>query len=343
MASVQRSGGKINAYAAMGTAQRLEPYDYVPNDIGPNDIEVTVSHCGVCHTDLHLTNNDWGISSYPFVPGHEIIGHVSQLGSDAHRLKVGQRVGVGWLAGACFACEQCTSGHDNLCVNGQPTCVGREGGYGAHVRVDSRFAFPIPEGLSSEAAAPLFCAGITVFNPLIRHVRANTRLGVIGIGGLGHLALQYGRALGCHVTAFSASPGKANEAKRLGADDFVNTAAPGALKAYASTCDFLLSTGTADIPWNDYVSVLRPGGKLCIVGVPSGDVRITAFPFILGQKSLVSSVVGSRAEIHDMLEFSARHKIAPQVEVYPMKDVNSVFERLAANQVRYRAVLTNKH
>jgi len=343
MPSVEGSGGRIDAYAAIHSGRQLERYRYEPKDLAPNDIEIAVSHCGMCHTDLHLANNDWGITAYPFVPGHEIVGAVSQLGSTVQGLKLGQRVGVGWLAGACSVCDQCSSGQDNLCLNGQPTCVGHEGGYGTHVRVDSRFAFPIPDGLSSEVAAPLFCAGITVFSPLMRHVRANMRVGVIGIGGLGHLALQYGRALGCHVTAFSTSAGKGNEAKRFGADEFVHTATPDALKPRASTCDFILSTVTAGLPWNDYLSLLRPGGKLCIVGVPDGDVSISPFPFILGQKTLVSSVVGSRAEIRTMLEFSARHKIAPQVEVFPMHDVNSVFDRLAANKMRYRGVLTNHH
>jgi uncharacterized zinc-type alcohol dehydrogenase-like protein len=205
MNSVQRSRETIGAYAALGIGQPLQPYRYAPKELAPNDVEIAVTHCGMCHTDLHLANNDFGISAYPFVPGHEIVGHVSQLGSAARAVSLGQRVGVGWLAGACFACDQCDAGKDNICPSGQPTCVGHEGGYATHVRVDARFAFPIPEALPSETAAPLFCAGITVFAPLIRHATGKSRVGVIGIGGLGHLALQYARALGCHVTAFSTS------------------------------------------------------------------------------------------------------------------------------------------
>jgi len=209
------------------------------------------------------------------------------------------------------------------------------------VRLDARFAFAIPEALSSEAAAPLFCGGITVFAPLIRHATGNSRVGVVGIGGLGHLALQYGRALGCHVTAFSASAGKAAEAKRFGAHEFVDTSVSGALKARARTCDVLLSTASTDISWNDYLALLRPGGKLCILGVPQRDVEFAALPLILAEQSLVMSPVGSRSEIKAMLDFSARHGIVPQVEVFPMEEVNDVLKRLAANQVRYRAVLTN--
>jgi uncharacterized zinc-type alcohol dehydrogenase-like protein len=167
-------------------------------------------------------------------------------------------------------------------------------------------------------------------------------LGVIGIGGLGHLALQYGRALGCHVTAFSSSPAKVEEAKQFGADEFVATEKPGALEAHANSCDFLLSTVTADVPWKEYLAVLRPGGKLCIVGVPEHDMQIPALPLILGQKSVVSSVVGSRSEIQIMLEFSARHRIAPQIEIFPMDQVNRAIDRLRTNQMRYRAVLTNE-
>ena len=335
------SGEAIAAYAAFGVGQPMQPYRYVPRELGPNDVEIAVSHCGMCHTDLHLTNNDFGISTYPFVPGHEIVGHVSQLGSAARGVTLGQRVGVGWLASACFACDQCDVGKDNVCLNGQPTCVGHEGGYATHVRVDARFAFPIPESLSSAEAAPLFCGGITVFAPLIRHATGKSRVGVIGIGGLGHLALQYARALGCHVTAFSTTPRKAAEARRFGADEFVDTSRVGELQARARTCDVLLSTASTDIPWNDYLALLRPGGTLCILGVPQREVQFAALPLILAGQSIVMSPVGSRSEIKAMLEFSARHGIVPQVEVFPMHQVNDVVQRLATNQLRYRAVLAN--
>ena len=341
MTHVRSSETTISAYAALEAGRPLQAYRYIPRELGPNDVEIAVSHCGICHTDLHLTNNDFGISSYPLVPGHEIVGHVAQVGGHARTLAVGQRVGVGWWAGACFTCDQCDSGHDNSCPKALPTCVGHEGGYATHVRVDERLAFPIPDALSSEAAAPLFCAGITVFAPLLEHARATSRVGVIGIGGLGHLALQYARAFGCHVTAFSGSAAKASEAKRFGAHEFVSTSAPDALKAHAGSCDLLLATVSADIPWKDYLPMLKAGGKLAVLGVPPHDVQFAALPLILGRQSIVMSPVGSRSEIKAMLEFSARHRIVPQVEVFPMKEVNKVFRRLADNQVRYRAVLTN--
>jgi uncharacterized zinc-type alcohol dehydrogenase-like protein len=341
MNAVANAARTISAFAALKVGQPLEPYRYLPKELGPNDVEIAVTHCGMCHTDLHLTNNDFGISTYPLVPGHEIIGHVSALGSAVQALTMGQRVGVGWLAGACFACDQCDAGHDNTCPRGQPTCVGHEGGYATHVRVDGRLAFPIPDALPSEAAAPLFCGGIAVFAPLLRYANGVSRVGVIGIGGLGHLGLQYARALGCHVIAFSTSADKASEAQRFGAHEFVNTSARGALQNHASTCDLLLSTVSTDIAWKEYLPLLRPGGMLVILGVPNRDVQFAALPLILARQSIVMSPVGSRSEIKAMLDFSARHRIFPQVEVFPMKEVNAVFERLAANQVRYRAVLTN--
>lgn len=331
----------ISAYAALEAGQPLLPYQYTPKTLGALDVEIKITHCGMCHTDLHLVNNDFGISAFPLVPGHEIVGVVSQRGTSVTDLTVGERVGVGWLAGADFTCEQCQSGRDNLCVNGQPTCLGREGGYAQYIRVDSRLTFAIPDALPSEYAAPLLCAGITVFAPLLRHhVSAATRLGVIGIGGLGHLALQYGRALGCQVTAFSSSPDKEAEARQFGADKFVNTSAGGALADAVNSCDFLLSTVTADMPWAEYLNVLRPDGKLCIVGVPDADIKLSVLQMIMGQKSVLTSIIGSRSEIRAMLDFSARHQIRPQIEVFPMSDVNTALRRIADNSIRYRAVLT---
>ena len=332
----------IRAYAVTAVGRPLEPYEFVPRPLAPMEVEIAVTHCGMCHTDLHLAQDDFGITPFPLVPGHEVVGAVVQVGSAVAELHVGQRVGVGWLAGADFTCRQCLVGLDNMCASGQPTCVGHEGGYADRLRADARLAFPIPEPLASEHAAPLLCAGITVFAPLLRHVRAIDRVGVIGIGGLGHLALQYARAMGCHVTAFSTSPDKEAEARRFGAHDFAATGADGALAARAGTCDFLLYCATADLPWADYLGVLRPGGKLCLVGFPASKaLDVSVIPLIFGQKSVLASGIGSRAEMQAMLEFSALHRIVPKVEVHPMREVNTVLERLARNEVRYRAVLTN--
>lgn len=331
----------VDAYAATAAGARLEPYRFRAKPLRPMDVAIEITHCGVCHSDLHFINNDFGISAYPLVPGHEVVGEVVELGSEVKQLRVGQRVGVGFLAGADFTCEQCAEGRDNFCENWEPTCLGREGGFARRMVADSRLAFPIPEAIASEHAAPLMCAGVTVFAPLLRYANGATRVGVIGIGGLGHLAVQYARALGCHVTAFTTSADKEAEARELGAHHVVNTSEPGALAARAGSCDLLLCTVSADLPWNDYLAVLRRNGKLCLLGFPEHEVSLAAVPFVFAQRSLVSSGIGSRLEITRMLDFSALHGIRPQVELFPMREVNSALERLRTNDVRYRAVLVN--
>jgi uncharacterized zinc-type alcohol dehydrogenase-like protein len=329
----------VNAYAATGAGGRLEPYRFPVRELRPMDVEIEVTHCGICHTDLHLIDDDFGLSTFPLVPGHEVVGAVIRVGSAVTSLRAGQRVGVGFLAGADFTCEQCASGADNFCLNWEPTCIGREGGFAERLVADSRLAFPIPDSIASEHAAPLMCAGVTVFAPLLRYASGVTRLGVVGIGGLGHLALQYGRAMGCHVTAFTSTPGKETEARDLGAHEVVDTGRPGAVAARADSCDLLLCTVTADLPWNEYVGVLRRNGKLCLLGFPEHDLSLSAVPLVFFQRSVVASGIGSRWEIQKMLEFSARHDIHPQVEIFPAREVNAALERLRKNEARYRVVL----
>jgi uncharacterized zinc-type alcohol dehydrogenase-like protein len=279
------------------------------------------------------------MTAFPFVPGHEIVGEVARVGSGVTLLSPGQRVGVGFLAGADFTCDECGAGRDNMCENWEPTCLGRPGGFASRVVADSRLAFPIPDAIASEHAAPLMCAGVTVFAPLQRYATASSRVGVIGIGGLGHLALQYANAFGCRVTAFTTTPEKAAEAKTLGAHTVVDVSKPGTLAAQANSCDLLLCTAVSDVPWNEYVGVLRRNGKLCVLGIPAHDLSLSAIPLIFFQKSVVTSGIGSRREMREMLDFSARHGINPQVEVFPMSEVNTALERLSRNAVRYRAVL----
>ncbi len=330
----------IHAYAALRAGAPLEPYQFAANSLGPLDVEIAVSHCGICHSDLHLIDDEWGVSSYPLVPGHEIIGRVSRLGTQVAHLRAGQRVGVGWLAGSCMNCEQCLAGNENLCRQGRPTCVGRHGGYASAVIVDARFALALPDALKSEFAAPLLCAGITVFAPLRRQrLKENARVGIVGLGGLGHLALQFARAMGYCVTAFSTSANKQVEARGFGADRFVDTSVAGALGAEASSCDFILSTVSADLPWPDYLNLLKPNGHLCIVGAAPGELRLPIFPLIEAQKSVGGSAVGSNGEIAEMLQFAAAHEVVPRIEYFTLKDVNDALARLRANQMRYRAVL----
>jgi uncharacterized zinc-type alcohol dehydrogenase-like protein len=225
----------------------------------------------------------------------------------------------------------------------RPTCVGRQGGYASRVRVDARFAAPIPDSLPSESAAPLLCAGTTVFAPLSRRgPKKNSRVGIIGLGGLGHLAVQFARAMDCAVTIFSSTASKEKEAREFGADHFVDVRRQGALAAEKNTCDFTLATVPVDLPWAQYVNVLKPNGALCVVGASPGELRVSLFGLLEGQKSIGGSAIGSNAEIREMFHFAAKHAIMPMTEVYPMKDVNNALTRLRQNRVRYRAVLANE-
>ena len=343
MAASSTGGARIDAFAALSAGEALQPYRFSLDALGPNEIEIAVTHCGVCHSDLHLIDNDWGVSTYPLVPGHEIIGTITRAGSAAAGMRPGQRVGVGWLAGSCLSCAQCRGGNENLCVHARPTCVGRAGGYASHVRVDARFAAVIPDSLPSQSAAPLLCAGITVFAPLNRRgLKSHSRVGVVGLGGLGHLAVRYASAMGCPVTVFSTSAEKEEEARGFGADRFVETSRSGALASAKNSCDFVLATAPVDLPWAEYLNVVSPNGALCIVGASPGEIRVPVNALLDCQKSIGGSAVGSNAEVREMFRFSAKHAIMPRTELYPMKEVNRTLDRLRRNRVRYRAVLVNE-
>jgi uncharacterized zinc-type alcohol dehydrogenase-like protein len=289
-----------------------------------------------------LIDNDWGISRYPFVPGHEIVGTVSAVGAEVRDRKVGERVGIGWQADSCGICEWCRQGDEHLCANSQGTCVGRNGGYADSVRVNSRFAIPVPEALESENAAPLLCAGITVYAPIRNHgVRPSSRVWIVGIGGLGHLGLQFAKAFGAEVTALSTSKDKEAEALKLGADHFVNTRDTAELKKVAGSFDFVLSTVSADQDWQALVNSLRPKGTLCVVGVPPSPISIQAFPLIGGQKAIAGSPIGSPRDLHEMLDVAARHGVKAITERFPMAKANEAIAKVKKSKVRYRAVLAN--
>ena len=318
------------------------PYHYDPGALGPQDVEIAITHCGICHSDLHLISNDWGMSQYPFIPGHEIVGTVAAVGKDVASLKEGQRVGLGWQSNSCGHCEWCTRGMENLCPQSEGTCVHRNGGYADRVRANARFVIPIPEALDSEHAAPLLCAGITVYNPLRNHgVNPSSRVGIVGIGGLGHIAIQFARTFGAEVTAFSTSASKEAEARALGAHHFVNTRESKAMKEVAGTQDFILTTANADQDWCTYIQALRPTGTLCFVGVPPSSVTMQAFPLISGLRSISGSPIGSPSRLREMLDVAARHGVKAQTECFPMAKANDAIEKVKKSKVRYRAVLAN--
>ena len=217
----------IQGFATHAAGAELLPYKYDPGDIKPNEVEIAISHCGICRSDIHMVDNNWGISQYPLIPGHEIVGKITVIGSGVLGLNSGDRVGVGWMASSCGQCEWCLQGEENMCSDSQGTCVHRNGGYADRVRVNARFAIPIPEGLESERAAPLLCGGVTVYNPIRTHgVNPASRVGIVGIGGLGHMAVQFAHAFGAEVTAFSSSPAKEADARSLGAEHFGTPAKP---------------------------------------------------------------------------------------------------------------------
>ncbi len=332
----------IKAYAVRKPKGRLERIEYDPGALGPGQVEIAVIACGVCHSDLSMINNEWGDSEYPLVPGHEIVGSITQFGANVKHLKVGDTVGLGWFSGSCMVCHQCLSGNHNLCATGEQTIVGRHGGFADKVRCQAEWALPLPAGLDAKKAGPLFCGGITVFNSLVQFdVRPTHRVGVIGIGGLGHLALQFLNKWGCEVTAFTSTDAKRDEILRLGAHHVVNSRHASQLKKMAGSLDFILSTVAADLDWDAYLDALAPKGRLHIVGVVPAPLSVPVFALIGGQHSLSGSPTGAPATLLTMLEFCARHRIEPVVETFPMSRVNEALAHLAAGKARYRIVLEN--
>ena len=332
----------IKGYAVHAAGAELLPFKDDPGDLKPGDVEIAVTHCGVCHSDASLIDNDWGMSQYPFIPGHEVVGTIAAVGSAVQGFAVGDRVGVGWQADSCGRCEWCRKGEENLCPQVQPTCVHRHGGYADALRVNWRFAIKIPAALDSEATAPLLCGGITVYSPMrTLGINPSSRVGVIGIGGLGHLALQFARVFGADVTAFSSSANKEEEALKLGAHHFVNSRESKAVNGLAGSFDLIISTINADQDWASYVNTLRPHGTLCFVGVAPKPVTLPAFPLISSMRSVCGSNIGNPSRIAEMLDIAARHDIKAKVEHFKMSEANQAVKRVRKSQVRYRAVLSN--
>lgn len=330
----------IRSFAAPYVNALLQPFDYDQKPLASEEVKITVTHCGICHTDIHMIDNDWELSQYPLVPGHEIIGTVLAVGDGVKELAVGQRVGVGWQVGACFHCETCKGGDENYCSEHQTICIGRFGGFATHVTVDHRFVYPIPDGMDSAKTAPLLCAGITVFNALLNYgVLSSHRIGIIGLGGLGHVAVQFAKAFNCEVTVLSSSEDKEQEALGLGATHFVLTQDKKELEKRKGSLDFLLVTIHVDQDWPLYLDLLRPRGTLCFVGVPPKPINISAVSLIDGGKSISGSYIGNRQRMKEMLSFAAKHGISAKVEVLPLSQVNTAIEKVRQNQARYRMVL----
>ncbi|RYY80957.1 MAG: NAD(P)-dependent alcohol dehydrogenase [Moraxellaceae bacterium] len=333
----------IRSYAALKQGEPLQPYDYDAGELKAYEVEVKVEYCGVCHSDLSMIDNEWGGAKYPLIAGHEVIGIVTELGQEAQQkgLKVGQRVGIGWTADSCQHCDCCIGGKQVLCQNGTTaTIVGHAGGFAETVRAGWQWVIPVPDDLNPEVAGPLLCGGITVFDPLLRHqIQGVHKVGVIGIGGLGHIAIKLAKAWGCEVTAFSSSPDKTQEILDMGADQVINSRDKDQLKALRGQFDLIINTINVSLDWMPYFAALAPEGKFHTVGVVLEPLPVPAGVLIGGAKVVTGSPTGSPLALRQLLRFAARTKVEPTVEVFPMSQINDAIQHLRDGKARYRVVL----
>jgi uncharacterized zinc-type alcohol dehydrogenase-like protein len=341
------------AWAAAAPTSKLAPFSLERRPAGAKDVEIAIQFCGVCHSDIHTARNEWGNTVYPCVPGHEIVGTVTRVGAAVTKYKAGDRVGVGCLVDSCRTCDACKSGLQQFCAKGATFTYNSPelaegakegaityGGYSQRVVVDEAFVLRIPEKLDLAAAAPLLCAGITTYSPL-RHwkVGKGQKVGVVGLGGLGHMAVKIAHAMGAHVVLFTTSPKKAEDAKRLGADEVVSSKDPDAMAKHANSFQFIIDTVSADHDMNAYLALLRQDGTLCLVGAPETPLAVASFSVIFGRKALAGSLIGGIEETQEMLDFCAEHGIVAEIEKIRMDQINEAYERMLKSDVRYRFVI----
>jgi uncharacterized zinc-type alcohol dehydrogenase-like protein len=333
----------IHGYAAMARGKPLRRLSYKAPKLGKHDVRVSVTHCGVCHTDVSAIDDYYKITTYPFVPGHEIVGYVSEKGRAVSGLKEGDRVGVGWQGRSCMKCEWCRIGQEQLCydiVEGATWLP--YGGFSDSVVVDDRFAYPLPKAMRPEVAAVLLCAGITVYSPLRTYVKGSVRkIGVAGIGGVGHLAIQFAHAFGCEVTAISSSPKKKKEALGFGADHFIDANDRDALRKVEFGFDLLLCAASGGVNWERLLETLKKKGRLVLLGFPT--VALHPRDLVSHEISITGSFIGNHAAMKETLKFAQAHGIKPKVELMPMSQVNKAIQRVRENKARYRIVLVNKN
>lgn len=336
-------------WAARDSSGVLSPYKFSRRAVGSDDVLLNITHCGVCYADVVWTRNKFGDSKYPVVPGHEIVGIVREVGSNIQRFKVGDHVGVGTYVNSCRDCEYCNDRLEVYCSKGAVFTFNSidadgtvtKGGYSSYIVVHERYCFTIPKNYPPALAAPLLCAGITVYSPMMRHNmnKPGKSLGVIGLGGLGHLAVKFGKAFGLNVSVFSTSISKKDEALNLlGADNFVVSSDEQQMMAMAKSLDFIINTASGDIPFDPYLSLLKTAGVLVLVGVPS-EVKFHPASIVMGMKTISGSATGGTKEIQEMLEFCADREIYPNVEIIPIQYANEALERLIKRDVKYRFVI----
>ena len=330
----------VNAYAAKEANAPLEPYQYEQGELHPEQVDIKVEYCGLCHSDLSMIQNEWRNARYPLVPGHEVVGEVVAAGLLVKNIKVGDKVGVGWLSESCMSCSQCMQGSHHLCRDTQTTISGTNGGFADYVRAHWAWAIPLPEGIDMSKAGPLLCGGITVFNPIIAAgVLPTHRVGVIGIGGLGHLALKFLKYWGCEVIAFSSTASKKDQILQMGASKVVNSRSREDLSTVRGHLDFIINTTNVSLDWNAYLKALAPKGKFFTVGMIMEPMKVHSGLLLAGERTIGGSPVGSPDLVRQMLDFCVRHQIYPDVEEFPMTEVNAALDHLEAGKARYRIVL----
>lgn len=340
----------VKAFGTPAKDADLKPMNIARRNVTPNDVEIDILYCGVCHSDLHTARNDWGGTIYPAVPGHEIVGRVTNVGNEVTKFKVGDLVGVGCLVDSCQTCNSCKQDLEQYCLNGfTGTYNGNDkhlggqtfGGYSEKVIVRQEFVLHIPENLDAAAAAPLLCAGVTTWSPLKHwNVKAGSKVAVVGLGGLGHMAIKLAKGLGASVTLFSRTPAKTQDAIHLGADEVVISTDADQMKVVQGKFDLIIDTVPSIHDINPYVSALSISGTLVIVGYLGGlDPVLNSVPMILGRKSVAGSVIGGIAETQEMLDFCGKHNIVSDIEVIKMQDINASYERMLKSDVKYRFVI----
>ena len=337
------STSTILGYAAMANGQALELYTYPAPDLGDREVRVAVTHCGLCYTDIQGISDHYGICDFPFVPGHEVVGHVTELGPSVSALKIGDRVGIGWQGRSCGKCEWCVRGEVQLCDDIDLCGVWRPyGGFATSVSVDERFAYPLPAAMPSEVAAVLMCAGITVFNPVQRYaVGGNKKVAVMGLGGLGHLAIEFAHAFGNSVTAISSSPSKQEEALKLGADQFILISDKETMRKVRYSFDLVLYTSHGDTNWTSLVNSVKTNGTLAVVGFSDAPISFDPLELVVHQSSMTGSFIANHDTMREMLLFAQDHAIKPAVELMPLSRVNEAIQILTNDHPLKRFVFFN--
>lgn len=339
----------IKAYAAQNATSPLAPFAIERRTPEPQDVGIEILYCGVCHSDLHQARNDWKNSLYPMVPGHEIVGKVTKVGSGVTKFAVGDLAAVGCMVDSCRTCANCREGLEQYCDQGSTWTYNMKdgkhggltfGGYSTNIVVDEAFTLKVPPNLDLAATAPLLCAGITTYSPL-RHwkVGPGKKVGILGLGGLGHMGVKFSHAFGAHTVVLTTSPGKVADAKKLGADEVIVSTDPEQMKAHASSFDFILDTASGAHDLNPYLALLRLNGTLCQVGVPEEPASVPSFSLVINRRSFAGSGIGGIAETQEMLDFCGKHGIVSDIEMIKIQDINEAYKRMLKNDVKYRFVI----